>query len=154
MLKQIVKNNPTNINGKTYYINGEQVSKFGVVDIINDEDDYYQYNNVSFQIKTDNKSTFSFCFEITEFPGNCSIFVLYELKLTTKETENLTLKELITILDSLIKRGFTFSITTNGTKSYKIIEAALNKSKYWTKVKSYKSASSGNIISIYMTNND
>ncbi len=83
----------------------------------------------------------------------CGIRDLGELSISS----NFPIPTATKILDSFIKnshKGYTFTMSTNGIGQNKTFELALAKCEYWTKIKTFKNANSGNMVTLWVSNNE
>lgn len=94
----------------------------------------------------------SFDCEITATTYTCGF---HELGNLSTKCLDANLSHLVEILDSLVLNasGKTMFMNTNGKYDSKILERALPKCKYWTKVKEYNNPNSGNTLTLWVTNN-
>lgn len=90
-------------------------------------------------------------FNIEDIPGCCAIQEIKDIK-----CDNFDIKDTTAILDYIgsIKKGITFMINTNGIRDCVPFEQALSKCKYFTLVKTFKNANTGNIIKIWLSNQE
>jgi len=125
-----------------YYETLEQLVK-QEIKIVGNE--YYDH---TIELKFSNKklnfdtSTLAYCCGITEL-GNFRINV------------NIKIEDLTKFFDLLVAgiTNHTLIINTNGIDDSKTLETALVKCKNWTAVKKFKNSNSGNMITIWISNN-
>lgn len=92
-------------------------------------------------------------YEVSPAAHTCGFLELGELSVTAADKN---LSHLVDLLDSVVgfATGYTLFINTNGTSSTsKTLEKALPLSKHWVKVKTYKNPGSGNMLTLWVTNN-
>jgi hypothetical protein len=91
-------------------------------------------------------------YEISELPYCCGVLELGELYVD----KLIDIKEFTEYLDLLVafKKGKTLLINTNGRENSATFEIALKKCKNWTAVKSFRNNVNGNLITMWVSNND
>jgi len=93
-----------------------------------------------------------FSYEVSAAVHTCGFLELGELSASSSDKNLLHLADL---LDGVVSfaNGCTLFMNTNGAGHSKILEKALPLSKHWVKVKTYKNPRSGNILTLWVTNN-
>lgn len=104
-------------------------------------------------IKTGARNNYNVNFNTDSIPYCCGILEIGQLGCTNTIPNNLLAKVLDDIINSNCK-GITFMINTNGVGNSRKYEAALVLCENWTKVKTFKSASSKNTITMWVSNNE
>lgn len=108
--------------------------------------------NDSYIISSEEIKPFFISFDLGELPFCCGVVEIGALVVSDDHLDILEdfLKHL-----SNNKRGRTFIINTNGKDDARLYEEALEKcTDEWTLVKSFKNSSSGNIVKMWISNNE
>jgi hypothetical protein len=131
----------------TYY-NANTGDSFGSIEeLIQDSIELSNGNSYAIEISKKN-----LCFMVEQLPYCCGICEIGELG----ANKDIHIPDLTKFLDLIInqEKGITYMINTNGKADSIIFEKALAKCKNWICVKSFKNASSNNIISMWVSKNE
>ncbi len=109
-------------------------------------------SSLDFDILTSSNVIHSVGMVTNTLPYCCGIIELGELS----ADKGAPSKELAEILDTIVinTKGKSFIVNTNGIGVSLVFEAALAKCKYFTLVKSFKNNGNGNIIKVWLSNNE
>lgn len=114
--------------------------------------DVSEYGEVNLSKQLNSNEFVSFDCEINATRHTCGFHEVGDLSTKCLDAN---LSHLVEILDSLVlnANGKTMFMNTNGKYDCIILEKALPKCKYWTKVKEYNNPNSGNTLTLWVTNN-
>lgn len=130
--------------------------KFGSLKDLLDDNDYdfiQERSSLNITKHLSTKEEVGFGAKIASAVHTCGFIELGEIGVSYPKGNPKTLADL---MDEIVVNasGYTMFINTNGVDSdSKSLEIALPLSKHWVKVKTYKNPSSGNMLTLWVTNN-
>ncbi len=148
---------PEKIKPKQYPVyednEGDEQEYLNLSEIINSKLHNQDCYNITRYQSEKNSVNFEFEAEASEY--TCGFLELGNLATDVKHTSPEKVAQLSNLLDEIVTcaKGYTLFINTNGDRDCITIAKALSISKNWVKVTTYLNPGSGNMLTLWVTNN-
>lgn len=158
IVKNVVAKKPEPTSSYPYYEGGNGYKEYNslsklVDDVYNNElSETGEEYDLSKTIST--KETVEFGYSVESAPNTCGFLELGNLSASAPNEKSYP--HLVELLDAVVQysNGYTLFMNTNGKKGVSnLLEKVLPMTKHWVKVKTYKNPGSGNMLTLWVTNN-
>jgi len=156
IIKKVVAKQKKSVEKYPYYIDARDEEKhLTFANMMEDKYDGEAINGVNYGFTKviNEKEEVFFGYDVTAAPHTCGFLEIGEINVYCSSEKNLS--HLAELLDNMVgfSKGYTMFMNTNGIDDSKILEKTLPLSKHWVKVKTYKNPGSGNMLTLWVTNN-